>query len=135
MTMLDAIQQSRKYKINKRTTDPFQVFCADKRQEITFLYPGDSVSLITSRLASIWRRMSANEKINYAELAKRFDLSLIHQKPQTGNAHHSKTDLSSITLPLITVLQRNGCSSAPHEASLTFLDRVVKAKLTRKLET
>jgi hypothetical protein len=129
--MLGDVQQYRKSKMKKRTTDPFQVFCAHKRNEMTCLHPHDSVGVITSRLAAIWRGMSADQKMEYAELAKQFDLSSNVQTSQTETLIQSKIDISSIALPFIAVLQRNGCSTAPHEASLTSLDLIVQGKLTR----
>jgi hypothetical protein len=129
--MLRDVQQCQKFKMKKRTTDAFQVFCIDKRQEITSLHPGQSVGAITSMLATIWRAMPSDQKISYAQIARQFDLSLNIQRPQTETVSQPKMDVSSITLPFIDVLQRNGCSAAPHQASMTLLNLVVQKKLTR----
>jgi hypothetical protein len=80
--------------------------------------------------------MSAEQKINYAEVAKNFDRSLNHQKsqqPQTETIRESTMDGCSITLPLITVLQRTGCSVAPHEASMALLDLVIEGEHARRI--
>jgi hypothetical protein len=114
-----ALQTSR-HPCKKRITDPFQVFCAEKRPEITALYPDESVGRITSILASKWRTISTDKKIMYAELARKFDLLQQRGLPPGEEATYIK---SKLIIPFIHVLQRNGLSPAVREASLHLLDR------------
>jgi hypothetical protein len=117
-----------KHQSKKRITDPFQVFCAQKREEITARHPGDPVGSITSILASIWRGLRPEQKVYYAELARRFDSDYGEICSGTDPVRTESSSEMKITIPMIFIVPRNGCSAAPHQASLTFMDLLVQAK-------
>jgi hypothetical protein len=117
----------RKHVSKKSTTDPFQVFCAENRPEISSLNPNESVGMITSILASMWRSMSPEKKIPYVEFAKQFDRSQqVFWRPSRPPAIKEKK--ISLVLPSIYVVKRIGCSSLIQEASLSSLTHAMEER-------
>jgi hypothetical protein len=106
-----------------RETDPFQVFCAENRPEVTAQHPHESVGAVTSVLAAMWRSMSTDKKRIYIELAKQFDIvqSFNAGPPKPRPIQMPKCELS---VPLIHVVRRIGSSPRVQETSLHLLDHV-----------
>jgi hypothetical protein len=103
----------------KRRTEGFQVFCVEKRPDLTARNPQEPVGAITSRLAAMWRAMSAKQKRIYADYAKQFDNEQAlehHRKPRPP-----PKQISTFPLPMIHIVRRVGSSDVVERASLNAL--------------
>jgi hypothetical protein len=112
--------RSHKTGSRKGLTDPFQVFCLERRPETTALNPGDSAGAITSLLAKLWRSMTPAQRLPYAELARKFDTSrsAFHTPAQICQ---SKPREIPWLLPSLYVVQRSGFNEVIQETSFLSL--------------
>jgi hypothetical protein len=76
----------------------------------------------------MWRGLPAEQKIHYAELARKFD-SAYHEIPSSPRPASIKSSFEmKLTIPMISIVPRNGCSAASHQASLMFMDLLFHQK-------
>ena len=103
-------------------TDPFQVFSAVNRAEVTARNPKESVGTITSMLASMWRSMTMERKLHYMEFARQFDMvqDSVRRKPRPPVEQPEKMDMM---VPSIYIVRRSGTNDAIHAMSVDQLVR------------
>lgn len=120
------VRHHRKHPSRRSITDPFQVFCMEKRQEVSAANPDENVSGVTSILAAMWRSMSTDKKLPYVQLARLFDLSQgsgvkKKEKPPTPMKELEQTDTDQLCLPCIHIVKRNKSGEDIEETSIKTL--------------
>ena len=123
LTVMEAARHRHKRQISKKKmTDPFQVFSAENRAEVTARNPKESVGTITSMLASMWRSMTMERKLHYMEFARQFDMvqDSVRRKPRPPVEQPEKMDMM---VPSIYIVRRSGTNDAIHAMSVDQLVR------------
>ena len=120
---MDGTQHRQKRQTSKKKmTDPFQVFCAENRAEVTARNPNESVGTITSRLASMWRSMTMEKKLHYMEFARQFDL-VQDSARRKSRPVIDQPEKFELVVPCIHVVKRGDTNHEIHATSLASLVR------------